>query len=186
MAHVRESDSQLRNICPAQGRRQEEGNLVANQHEVSRSKAPANAPGGIGQKEDLSSHQLHQTDRHNHLFHLIALIVMNPSLHDDGRRPGHMAKDIASHMSRHRRLWKSRNLLIGNQTLQLHAVSEITQTGPQNQSHPGCEGNAIPYALIGPQHLFISRIHITSSPVFYRRSAPETGPQKSLTRQSII
>ena len=41
--------------------------------------------GRIGQKQDLRAHHFHQTNGKHYIFHSIAFIVMNPSLHNHYR-----------------------------------------------------------------------------------------------------
>ena len=89
--------------------------------------------GGVGQKQDLRTHFLHQTHRKYHILHRIAFIIVYPSLHHNGRYPFYLCIYKLSFVSGYRRPRKSFDALVRNNLFHSHMVCIITKTRSKDQ-----------------------------------------------------
>ena len=89
--------------------------------------------GGIGQKQDLRTHFLHQTHRKYHILHRIAFIIVYPPLHHNGRYPFYLCIYKLSFVSGYRRPRKSFDALIWNGFFHCYMFCIIPQTGSEDQ-----------------------------------------------------
>ena len=125
----------------------------------------------IGQKEDFCPHKLHQAGREDHIRHGIALIIMDPSLHQHCRNPIYAGKHKPALMAGYRGYGKSLYITVINGSLDFQLLCIVAKAGPQHQCHLRFKGNLILYTVVAVSQLVIHRICHICSP-FLRKAYP--------------
>ena len=112
--------------------------------------------GGIGQKQDLRTHFLHQTHRKYHILHRIAFIIVYPPLHHNGRYPFYLCIYKLSFVSGYRRPRKSFDALIWNGFFHCYMFCIIPQTGSEDQRQFRYKRQPLFHRLITPIQFFFT------------------------------
>jgi len=91
-----------------------EQRVVADHNEATLHKFPLDAARGVGEDHGLHTHARENADGKHHLFRGIALIKMDAALHASDRNGSYFSDDEFSRVADGGRLWKVRNLRVGN------------------------------------------------------------------------
>lgn len=78
---------------PMRGGGDEVGDVVGDEHEFTRAVVGVEPARGVGEEERLHPHEPHQAGGEHHVGDVVALIVVDASLHDDDGDPFHIAED---------------------------------------------------------------------------------------------
>ena len=88
--------------------------MIGNNHQVANLKAGVHATGGIGYEERLDAQFVHHADGECHLFHRVALVVVEASLHGQDVNAAQLAEDKLSAVALNGRHREVRDVRIGN------------------------------------------------------------------------
>ena len=92
----------------------EEVDVVGDDHDVANLEGGVHAAGGVGDEECLYAHFIHDTNGERHLFHRVALIVVEASLHGHDVHATQFAEDQLAAMAFDGGNGEVGNFLIGN------------------------------------------------------------------------
>ena len=91
----------------------EEIDVVGNHHEVANLEGGVHATGSIRDKERLDAQLVHHADGERHLFHIVALVVVEPALHSHNVYTTELTKDEGTGVSFYGRYGEVGNLSVG-------------------------------------------------------------------------
>ena len=142
--------------------------MIPDQHQIPGAVAAVHRPHPVGDEEDLRTQKAHEPDGKNHVLHGVALVIVDPALHDHHRDPGNIAKDKPAGVSHHGGDGEALDLVVVHHLGLLHPVAVAAQAGAQNQGHPGLEiSDLLPYDTGALQKLFIGLIHLSRAPSLF-------------------
>ena len=106
--------------------------VVGDDHQAARLHVGVQASGGVCQDQILDAEQAEGSDRQHHLFHIVAFVIVEPSLLDRHRNAADIAQNEPARMPLDRRSRETRDLLVRD----LHCIGQLlskrTQTAPEH------------------------------------------------------
>ena len=102
--------------------------MIGNQHKISRREIKVYAACRIGEQKLSGTHHTHKTGGQHHLFHGVALVIMNPALHDYHRNLIHIAENKPSFVSGYGGHWEAFNFPVADLSPDINALRVIAQT----------------------------------------------------------
>ena len=121
--------------------------MILDHHQISPMEGSVHTPCGIGEKQNLRSHKLHQPNGKHHITDGIALIVMHPALHAGYGNLIHVSENKFPRVARHRGHGETLYLPIGKLILHLQRLRIVPQTGAQHQGYLWHEIRPPPHAV---------------------------------------
>ena len=113
--------------------------MVGDEHQVTGLELPVHAAGGVGDEHGVAAQQVEDADPVADLLIGVALIVVDPALHDGHVLAGQLAKDHLAFMAGGGGVLEVGNLAVGDDDGVLHQVPQVAQAGAQDHGHFGLE-----------------------------------------------
>ena len=139
--------------------------MIRNEHQIPGGEARVHTACGVGQQKLLCPQQSHQPDGGHHLFHGIALIIVNTALHDHHRDGADVTEDQLPGVACHGGYGETGQGVIGNLRFPVHQPGKVSQPGAQDNTDLRGEVRHFPD---GADPFFQKRVclgHVTFLPV---------------------
>ena len=134
--HVRETRTEFIQVG-ADERVGHKVDVVSDNHEISHVVAQVGAAGGIGHKEVLDAHQLHNADGEGDQVHAVALVIVDAALHGHHHFAGQFAHNELSFVADGGRNGEAGDSSVGNYQRVFNFVGQAAQAAAQDYAHNG-------------------------------------------------
>ena len=162
VGHIREARAELLDVRPNQRVRDEDGDVVRDEHEVAGVKAAVDAAGGVREEEYLRAQQLQQPRGQHHVVYLVALVVVDAALHAGHVHASERAEDEPALVARYGRDGEAGDVRVAHLALDVQLLREAAEAAAQHERDLGHKIGAGADVIAAAQEFFISFIHVSA------------------------